>query len=80
MPFPWGQSTLSLSFTCPFCHQTYYNENGTVQVCECPEAQQARLEAAERERAFNQSRQQTPEEAFAAARQNNKVRSRRGLT
>lgn len=48
MPFPWGQSTLPVSFTCPYCGSVKNIIRDTIPVCDCSDAEEQA--AADRER------------------------------
>jgi len=53
MLFPFEAPVVDLAFTCKHCGQTYYNTNGRVQTCMCSGAEQERISAKERQKAFD---------------------------
>lgn len=77
MPFPWGQPFIDLSFTCPHCSTTYYNENNRVAVCTCPASEQERIEQRERDAAFQRSQRAAQLVDFNEIRQQRKMRTNR---
>jgi hypothetical protein len=63
MPFPWGQPTLPVSFTCPHCGdvKSIMHED-KVQACDCPGAQEDRI----LERQRNVAHAKTTDELYKA--------------
>ena len=58
MPFPWGQSTLCVSFTCPHCGDTKTVSEECLAVCDCPDSLQASVEDRERAATHHKSQQE----------------------
>lgn len=77
MSFPWGQSTLAVTFTCPHCGDVKSIVRGDkVPACDCPGAREEGV--LERQRSFNHA--QDMEEAYQARMRESrdKRRERRG--
>lgn len=74
MQFPWDAS-INLSFTCQFCGDTRWVENGMLAECSCPEARQAQY-VARSQAAVVKAARDLDQPTFWDIRQQRKLRSR----
>ncbi len=58
MSFPWGQTTLPVTFACPHCGQILEQLGKKVTVCDCPASEQAEQTAREAAKTWTTARQE----------------------
>lgn len=76
MPFPWGQSCLPASFTCPYCGEIKHaNSSDQVVVCGCPASEQAAVEDRQRAASFQQTQDNAYRARLAEANRRRRERS-----